>query len=194
MLSIGFHAVRRANPAADDRIVVVGLGPIGLGIALAARARGLSVCAIDPSPGRREFATTHQLVTSAQAPGADVHATARELYNGHAPDIVFDATGHVGAMESSVLIPGHGGKVVFVGLVQGNISFSDPDLHRREITILASRNATAVDFDAVIAALPSISVPAWVTHHTTPDQLAGCMPAWRDPATGVIKGMLSFDA
>jgi threonine dehydrogenase-like Zn-dependent dehydrogenase len=91
------------------------------------------------------------------------------------------------------MMPGHGGKVVFVGLVQGNISFSDPDLHRREITIMASRNATAVDFDAVIAALPSISVADWVTHHTTPDQLAGCMPAWRNPATGVIKGMLSFD-
>lgn len=193
MLSIGFHAVRRANPAPDDRIVVVGLGPIGLGIALAARARGLPVYAIDPSPGRRAFAMTHHLVSDAQAPGAQVHTTARELCGGHAPDIVFDATGHVGAMESSVMIPGHGGKVVFVGLVQGNVSFSDPDLHRREITILASRNATAVDFDAVIAALPTIAIPAWVTHHTTPDQLAQCMPAWRDPATGVIKGMLSFD-
>ncbi|MFZ9859248.1 MAG: zinc-binding alcohol dehydrogenase family protein [Roseiflexaceae bacterium] len=193
MLSIGFHAVRRAHPATDDRIVIIGLGPIGLGVALAARARGLTTVAIDPSPGRREFALTHQLVAAAHAPGDNVQTTARELCGGHAPDIVLDATGHVGAMESSVMIPGHGGKVIFVGLVQGNISVSDPDLHRREITIMASRNATSVDFDAVIAALPSISVPAWVTHHTTPALLADCMPAWRDPATGVIKGMLSFD-
>lgn len=193
MLSIGFHAMRRANPAPDDRMVVVGLGPIGLGVALAARARGLTVTAIDPSLGRRDFAMTHRLVSEAHAPGDDVQHTVRALCGGHAPDIVFDATGHAGAMEQSVMLPGHGGKVVFVGLVQGEIRFSDPDLHRREITILASRNATAVDFDAVIAAIPSISVPAWVTHHTTPDELASCMPAWRNPATGVIKGMLSFD-
>ena len=127
MLSIGFHAIRRANPAADDRIVIIGLGPIGLGIALAARARGLTTVAIDPSPGRREFALTHRLVSAAQAPGDSVLATARDLCGGQAPDIVLDATGHTGAMEQSVLLPGHGGKVVFVGLVQGNISFSDAD-------------------------------------------------------------------
>jgi 2-desacetyl-2-hydroxyethyl bacteriochlorophyllide A dehydrogenase len=193
MLSIGFHAVRRAAPQADDRIVVVGLGPIGLGVALAARARGLQVSALDPSPIRREFALTHRLVQAAIDPATDASAAAQTVSDGHAPDIVVDATGHPAAMEASFAIPGHGGKLVLLGIVQGMLQFSDPDLHRREISVLASRNATAVDFDAVIAALPSIDVAAWATHQATPEQLPGVMNAWRNPASGVIKGMLNFD-
>lgn len=193
MLSIGFHAVRRAQSLPDDRLVVVGLGPIGLGVALAARERGLTITALDPSPVRRQFALDHGLVHAAAHPTDQPAQTAQDLCGGHAPDIVFDATGHVGAMESSFTIPGSGGKVVYVGLVQDHIRFYDPELHRREISILASRNATAVDFDAVIAAVPHIDVTAWVNRTTTPDELAGVMPLWRDPAAGVIKGMLSFD-
>jgi threonine dehydrogenase-like Zn-dependent dehydrogenase len=85
------------------------------------------------------------------------------------------------------------GPVVFVGLVQGDLRFADPEFHRREVTLLASRNATAVDFDAVIAALPSIDIAAWVTHRTTPATLGTDMPLWRDPGYGVIKGMLDMD-
>jgi len=193
MLSIGFHAIRRAQALADDRLLVVGLGPIGLGVALAARERGLSIMALDPSPIRRQFALDHGLVSAAAAPGEHPDQAALTLWGGHAPDVVLDATGHVGAMESSFAIPGNGGKVVYVGLVQDHIRFFDPELHRREISILASRNATAADFDAVIAALPHIDVTAWVNRTTTPDALASVMPVWRDPAAGVIKGMLSFD-
>jgi threonine dehydrogenase-like Zn-dependent dehydrogenase len=80
-----------------------------------------------------------------------------------------------------------------VGLVQGELRFVDPEFHRRELTLLASRNATAVDFDAVIAALPSIDITAWVTHRTLPSELAGVLPLWRDPQYGVIKGMLDLD-
>jgi threonine dehydrogenase-like Zn-dependent dehydrogenase len=160
MLAIGFHAVRRATPQADDRIVVVGLRRIGLGVALAARARGLQVSALDPSPIRRDFALAQRLVHTATDPGSDAVAAAKTIADGHAPDIVIDATGHPSAMEASFGIPGHGGKLVLLGIIQGMLQFSDPDLHRREITVLASRNATAVDFDAVIAALPSIEVAA----------------------------------
>jgi threonine dehydrogenase-like Zn-dependent dehydrogenase len=193
MLSIGFHAVRRAAARADDRILVVGLGPIGLGAALAARERGLHVTALDPSPIRRAFAQTHGLVAASAAPSDTPAREAHELCGGHAPDVVIDATGHKGAMEASFLLPGHGGTLVLLGLIQGQLQFSDPDLHRREITVKASRNATAQDFDAVIAALPHIDVSAWATHQTDPTGLAQCMTTWRDPASGVIKGMLSFD-
>jgi threonine dehydrogenase-like Zn-dependent dehydrogenase len=149
--------------------------------------------ALDPSPIRRQFALDHGLVSAAAAPGEHPDQAALTLWGGHAPDVVLDATGHVGAMESSFAIPGNGGKVVYVGLVQDHIRFFDPELHRREISILASRNATAADFDAVIAALPHIDVTAWVNRTTTPDALVSVMPVWRDPAAGVIKGMLSFD-
>jgi threonine dehydrogenase-like Zn-dependent dehydrogenase len=193
MLSIGFHAVRRANPRADDTVVVVGLGPIGLGVCLAARARGLAVIAVDPSPNRRAFASGQRLVALAIDPGTDVVAAVRAACGGSLPDVVLDATGHPAAMEASFALPINSGTLVFVGLVQGDLRFADPEFHRREVTLLASRNATAVDFDAVIAALPSIDIAAWVTHRTTPATLGTDMPLWRDPSYGVIKGMLDMD-
>ena len=193
MLSIGFHAVRRANPRSDDRIVVVGLGPIGLGVCLAARARGLAVIAVDPSANRRAFATAQHLVCLAIDPGSDVLAAVRAACGDTLPDVVLDATGHPAAMEASFTLPINSGTLVYVGLVQGDLRFADPEFHRRELTLLASRNATAEDFDAVIAALPSIDIAAWVTHRTTPTTIATDMPHWRNPAYGVIKGMLDFD-
>ncbi len=193
MLSIGFHAVRRANPQPDDQIVVVGLGPIGLGVCLAARARGLSVIAVDPSVNRRTFASMQRLVAQAIDPGTDVVSSVRSACGGTLPDVVFDATGHPAAMEASFSLPGNGGSLVLVGLVQGELRFVDPEFHRRELTLLASRNATAIDFDAVIAALPSIDIAAWVTHRTRPNELASVLPLWRDPQHGVIKGMLDLD-
>ena len=193
MLSIGFHAVRRALPRPDDQIVVVGLGPIGLGVCLAARARGLTVVAVDPSATRRAFARAQQLVAQAIDPGNDVIAAVRSACGGTFPDIVFDATGHPAAMEASFSLPGNGGTLVLVGLVQGELRFVDPEFHRRELTLLASRNATAEDFDAVIAALPSIDIAAWVTHQTIPTELATVFPLWRNPEHGVIKGMLDLD-
>ena len=193
MLSIGFHAVRRANPRSDDQIVVVGLGPIGLGVCLAARARGLTVIAVDPSANRRAFARDQHLVATAIAPGSDVVAAVRHACGDTLPDVVFDATGHPAAMEASFALPGNGGTLVLVGLVQGELRFVDPEFHRRELTLMASRNATAEDFDAVIAALPSIDIAAWVTHRTVPAELSSVLPLWRDPQYGVIKGMLDMD-
>lgn len=192
MLSIGFHAVRRGAPTPEQRVVVVGLGPIGLGVCLAARTRGCAVVAVDPSPTRRAFALTHGLVAAAVDPGADVRAAVTAACGG-AADVVFDATGHPGAMEASFGLPGNGGTLVFVGLVQGTLAFDDPEFHRRELTVLASRNATAADFDAVIAALPSIDIAAWVNRRCTPTGLADALATWRDPQSGVIKGMLDMD-
>ena len=192
MLSIGFHAVRRAAPHPQQRIAVIGLGPIGLGVCLAARAAGCAVTAVDPSATRREFALQQRLAAATIAPGDDVR-TALHSALGGAPDIVFDATGHPAAMEASFRLPGNGGTLVLVGLVQGTLSFDDPEFHRRELTLLASRNATAQDFDNVIAALPSIDIAAWVNQRCTPATLADSLRAWRDPNSGVIKGMLDMD-
>ena len=63
-------------------------------------------------------------------------------------------------MAGSFSLPAHGGRLVFVGLFQGDVTFHDPDFHRRELTLLASRNATAADFDRAVAALESGESPS----------------------------------
>ena len=84
--------------------------------------------------------------------------------------------------------------LLFVGLVQDEISFHDPEFHRREITLLSSRNATGVDFATVIAALASRQVvpDAWITHTAGPEAMLQEFDRWLDPDAGVVKAMLAF--
>ena len=90
----------------------------------------------------------------------------------------------------------HGGKLMFVGLFQGEVTFSDPEFHRRELSLLASRNATAQDFDQVIASLEQrkINVAPWITNRATPEQLVHEFPTWLRPENNVIKAMLEFNS
>ena len=79
----------------------------------------------------------------------------RELTGGDFFDLVFDATGNTAAMEQSFGWVAHGGTLVFVGVVRTDLRFSDPDFHKREMTLKGSRNATIEDFREVLAAIRS---------------------------------------
>ena len=102
-----------------------------------------------------------------------------------------------------------GGKpaLVFVGLVQADISFNDPEFHRRELTVLASRNALPSDFAAVIRSMESgaLDVSPWITHRAALEE-AGVIdryvalvnqavptvfPHWTDSASGVVKALVT---
>ena len=76
-------------------------------------------------------------------------------------DAVFDATGSAASMMKSFDYVAAGGRLIFVGLTLDPITFVDPEFHRREITLLASRNATATDFARVLATIaPATRGPA----------------------------------
>jgi threonine dehydrogenase-like Zn-dependent dehydrogenase len=97
-------------------------------------------------------------------------------------------------MMKSFSYVAHGGRLVFVGLFQGDVTFNDPEFHRRELTLLASRNATAEDFRRVMEALESkaIDVKPWITYSPSPEDMIRDFPTWLDPANGVVKAMFSF--
>ncbi len=73
-----------------------------------------------------------------------------------------------------------------------DISFSDPEFHKRETTLLGSRNATRADFDAVLAALRAgaIHTRALATHRASLEEAARLFPHWLDPASGVVKALI----
>jgi threonine dehydrogenase-like Zn-dependent dehydrogenase len=124
------------------------------------------------------------------------HAEAklREAFGGEMPTAVFDATGSSRSMHQAFQYVAHGGKLIFVGLFRGEISFDDPFFHSHEMTLLASRNATAEDLDWVIQSLRNghIKADGWITHRATPEQLVKDFHTWLQPETGVIKAMLNF--
>ena len=192
-LCIGAHAVRRAQPAAGEPALVIGAGPIGLAVMLAARLAGARVIALELSAPRLEFAQRH--LGAEPLPGTgDVPARLRELLGGDLPTLVFDATGSARSMMAAPQYLANGGTLVFVGLVQGALSFDDPELHRREVTLLRSRNATAADFGWVMGQIEAgrVSLEPGITHRAAPAALVAEFDGWRDPAAGVVKAMLEL--
>ena len=114
---------------------------------------------------------------------------------GELPTLVFDCTGSAKSMHAAFDTVAHGGSLVLVGHITGDITFSDPHFHSHELTLLASRNATPDDFAWVIDELRegAINLAPWITHGATPESIVRDFPTWVDPATGVIKAMLTFD-
>jgi 2-desacetyl-2-hydroxyethyl bacteriochlorophyllide A dehydrogenase len=191
-LSIGAHAVRRAAVKPDERALVVGAGPIGMAAALFAHADGANVCVVDSRADRVAFCRKHLGADHALLVSDRLKDELTEISGGDLFDAVFDATGNAQAMSAGFDYVAHGGRYVFLSIVSDRISFSDPDFHRREMTLMASRNATMTDFDRVVSAMRAGQVPtqALNTHRTRLDTLAEVLPTWMLPETGVIKGIV----
>ncbi len=148
-LAIGAHAVRRSDVAENDRTLVVGAGPIGLGAALFARLRGADVHLLDLSEARLAQARDKFGFSKTHVVGDDIlHG---ELADGF--DLIFDATGSAKAIEAGFPLLAHGSSYVLVSVVKDDIRFNDAEFHKRETRIIGSRNATAEDFQTVIAAI-----------------------------------------
>ena len=191
-LSIGAHAVRRSALEAGQKTLVVGAGPIGIAVALFARLGGADVCVLDTRADRLQFCRDVLQISNTVEVGADDVRQLAEFTNQEFFDVVFDATGNAKAMERGFEFVAHGGTYVFVSIVRDEISFSDPQFHKRETTLLGSRNATAEDFDEVVKAMRAGLIPtkALNTHRTTLDALPAIFPQWLEPSAGVIKAIV----
>src|SRR5206468_6237989 len=117
-----------------------------------------------------------------------------DLTGSDGPIAVFDATGNAESMEQSIGYAASGGRVVFVGLVRERISFSDPEFHRRELTLLATRNSTASDFKRIIGLMEdgTIDTGSWITHRASADAMIGRFDSWTLPECAVIKAVVEF--
>ncbi len=190
-LAIGAHAVRRGNVGKGQKVLIVGAGPIGMAVAVFAVLDGGEVTMIDGRTDRLDFCKEHLGVAHTVSLGDGDKDRLSEITNGDFFDAVFDATGNPKAMERGFSFVGHGGSYVLVSIVASDISFNDPEFHKRETTLLGSRNATPEDFERVLQALREGKVPeALITHRMAladvPSQFAGLT----DPKAGVIKGMV----
>ena len=191
-LAIGAHAVRRGSVAAGQNVLVVGAGPIGMAVAVFARLKGGKVTVLDGRADRLAFCRDALAVEHTVALGEQDKANLAEVTGGEYFDVVFDATGNVSAMERGLEFVAHGGTYVLVSIVRDRIGFSDPEFHKRETSLLGSRNATADDFKEVLAAIKAGLVPTGLmnTHRSTLAQFVDVLPNWMDPASGVIKAIV----
>lgn len=195
-LAIGAHAVRRARADAGSRALVIGAGPIGLGTAIFSRIAGHQVTLADTSVERLNVASERFGFANGIVADADVSARIAEATGGEGFDVVFDATGHAGSMQAAFSYVAHGGALVFVSVVKDEIRFSDPEFHKREMTLIGSRNATREDFDHVVASIAAGLVPveALITHRTTLDGAVADLPRWAEEKSGLVKAVIKVAA
>jgi threonine dehydrogenase-like Zn-dependent dehydrogenase len=127
---------------------------------------GARLVVADLNERRLQFCRDHFRVHRTLAPDGDMEAVLRSLGGGELPTVVIDATGHAGSMARTFDLAAHGGRIVFVGLIQGEVAFSDPNFHRRELTLCASRNAPAKTFRDIIQLIEAgkVDTRPWITH------------------------------
>jgi 2-desacetyl-2-hydroxyethyl bacteriochlorophyllide A dehydrogenase len=192
-LGIGAHAVTRGAPEPGESTVVVGAGPIGLAVAQFAVEAGARVTVLDVSATRRAFAARWLGVNALEARGLTPDVL-RSALGGEPPTLVFDATGSAASMKQAFLWPAQGGRIVFAGLVQGEIAFDDPNFHRRELTVYATRNSTSAEFRRIIALIESgrIDTAPWITHRAPLAEVPTVFADWARPESGVIKAMIQL--
>ncbi|MBS0663056.1 MAG: zinc-binding alcohol dehydrogenase family protein [Verrucomicrobia bacterium] len=192
-LGIGAHAVARGAPEAGESALVVGAGPIGLAVAQFAVEAGAKVTILDVNDARRAFAASWLGVGTLDARGLTPDRLRAEL-GGELPTLVFDATGNPGSLRTAFDWPAPGGRLVFASLVQGEIAFDDPNFHRRELTLCATRNSTAVEFRRIIALIESgrIDTKPWITHRARLPEVPAVFAQWTRPETGVVKAMIEL--
>ena len=193
-LAIGCHAIQRGRPQEGEPVLVIGAGPIGLSVVEFARIAKVKITVLDMNKRRLEFCQKFmgvKRVVFAKGGEADLRELER-LTGGNGFPLVLDATGNHHSMSQAANFVAHTGRLVFVGITTQEVCFPHPLIHRREMTLLASRNALPEDFSRIIGLVEegAIDTRPWITHRSKFERLIDDFPAYTLPQTGVIKAMV----
>jgi len=220
-LAIGCHAVSRSGLIADETCLIIGAGPIGLATLEFVKLTGAKIAIADLNQSRlgfcrRQMQVEHAIVVGAasslpyqpeasardsthqpdaQARTNDFPSQLREVFSGHLPDVVIDATGNPNSMSAATGLIAPGGRLVYAGLTGEEIHFSHSDFHRPEGMLLCSRNALPADFTRIINLIESghLDTRPWITHRCSLAELPEKMPSFINPETGVVKAMVTVE-
>ncbi len=195
-LAIGCHAVDRGGVKAGDHVLIIGAGPIGLSAIEFVKVAGAKSIVMDTNEARLAFCKSRMHVDHTITARGDESElkTLTEITHGQLADVVIDATGNHKSMGHALNYCAFGGRLVFVGITQQEVSFPpSPTLHRRELTVCGSRNALSRDFVRIIKLIEdgTIDTAPWITHRSQFDDMIAVFPAWLKPETGVIKSVVA---
>lgn len=193
-LAIGCHAINRGNPQAHETVLVLGAGPIGLSVIEFARVSGARVIVLDLNEERLAFVRNRLGIPTTVVAGPAALEQVRELTHGQLADVVVDATGHHESMSRCFEYAAFAGRIVYVGITAKDLVFPHaPLVHRRELSILASRNALFPDFPRIIQLIETgrIDTSPWLTHRADFADVPAIFPEWLRPESRVIKAVVS---
>lgn len=194
-LAIAAHGVYRANIQPGEFVVVIGAGPIGLGIIEFARMAGGQIIVVDINENRLRFCKEKiKIRYTINASEKKTEEVVRAITNGNFATVVIDATGSQRAIHDGFRYLAHGGRYILVGLQRGEIVVNHPEFHKREATLMSSRNATRYDFEYVIESIKKGKVAPMncITHRIDFDELKNTFASLIEPENGIIKAMVNL--
>ena len=193
-LGIGAHAVERAALQREEAVLIIGAGPIGLATLVFARLAGARISVLELNADRTRFVREQFGVEHCLDGSGDVIAQLEDALDGDLPTAVFDATGNPASMTAAPQYVASGGKLVYVGFVMGEVGFTDAEMHRKELTILRSRNSHRRNFQQILKLMEEdrFDTRPWITHRAAYDDFVEKFPGWLDARAGVVKAMLEL--
>ncbi|HEX3768434.1 MAG TPA: zinc-binding dehydrogenase, partial [Puia sp.] len=195
-MAIGAHGIRRADVQPGEFVLVVGAGPIGLATMEFAKLQGAEIIAMDMNSHRLDFCKNMLGIPHIiHAGDADITEQLSDITQGNMPTVVIDASGSQKAIHRGLNYLAHGGRYILVGLQKDEIVFSHPAFHKKETSLMSSRNATRDDFEYVIQNMVhrKVSPRSFITNHVKFKDAAAGFPDWINPSSQVIKVIIEKD-
>jgi len=189
-MAIGAHGIRRADIQPGEFVLVTGAGPIGLATMEFAKLKGAEIIIMDLNSERLEFCKNILGISHIIHAGqSDIIEQLSDITQGNMPTVVIDASGNRKAINNGFSYLAHGGRYVLIGLQKEEIIFSHPAFHKKEITLMSSRNATRDDFEYVIQNMVNrkVNPRSFITNRVKFKDVAAGFPDWIDPSNHVIK-------
>ncbi len=193
-MSVGFHAVSRAEVTDIDTVLVIGCGMIGIGAIVRAALRGATVIAMDLDDEKLELAKRVGATYTVNSKTEDVHTRLQEYTEGFGPDVVIEAVGSPITYVTAVNEVAFTGRVVCIGYAKTDISFQTKLFVQKEMDIRGSRNAMPADFRAVIRYINKGTCPVdeLISKVATPETALQAMEEWAAAPGKVFRILVEF--
>ncbi|WP_437229330.1 zinc-binding alcohol dehydrogenase family protein [Planctomicrobium sp. SH661] len=194
-LAIGCHACDRGAPESGDHVLIIGAGPIGLAVLEFTRLTGAVITVMDMNADRLKFCREVYGIPHTiqfRGDGSELEEM-QAITGGDRYLVVTDATGSNRSMSNALQFVAHSGRLVYVGITTAEVSFTHPQLHRPEMSILGSRNAMPGDFTRIIRLIEegTVDTDRWITHHVDYDDVVRDFELFTRPETGALKAMIN---
>ena len=193
-MSVGFHAVSRAQVTDIDTVMVIGCGMVGLGAVVRASLRGSTVIAADIDDEKlalaQQLGATYVINTKTE----NIHDRLTDITQGYGPDVVIEAVGSVPTYQMAIDEVGFTGRVVCIGYAKSEVSFQTKYFVQKELDIRGSRNAVPSDFRAVIRYMERGTCPVdkLITKIIKPEEALDTMKWWSENPGKVFRILVDF--
>lgn len=193
-MSVGFHAVSRAQVTDIDVVMVIGCGMVGMGAIVRSALRGATVIAADIDDEKLALAKQMGATYTVNTKAEDAHAKLQEITGGFGPDVVIEAVGSVPTYQMAVNEVAFTGRVVCIGYAKSEVSFQTKYFVQKELDIRGSRNAMPQDFRAVIHYLERGTCPVdeLITKVIRPEEALETMRWWSENPGKVFRILVDF--